>query len=301
MKRYVCLFVMSCALVYAGCGNGTVSSDSGWTEDVQTQDLVQDSVDDSNSGEDAVDDNGGFDADTDTGLLVDTDDPGDTIVSTDVVDQDSTDVIVSTEVNYLVITSDSLLDSATELAQYRQSRGYRTAVITRSDVLGSEHASVTNWENMARGHIAQLANKLPEGETMFVVLVGDAEAVSAEGFTKPLPTVDCDNVLTGVCYTDNAIADLDDDYVPDVAIGRITASTNADVRAYLDKVMQHESGYNPGLWNRKAVLYVGEPGFSPEIDATLEYFTFQGLDRRVRQRKFQLLLRSIPRQGCQSD
>jgi hypothetical protein len=273
--------MIACACAFAGCGGGESTNDLNGPADVVQPDAAGDegaqdvaTVDeneprDTNGAQDGV-----VPQDSSTDATEDTGTPSDT------VETDTSDVpVTSTETNYLVIASDSLVDSANELAAYRAGQGYRTEVLTRSDVLGSTYASTVQWEGSARGVIRQRYTKLKANETLFVVLVGDAEAVSDEGFTKPIPTEDCENVLTDVCFTDNRIADMDGDNVPDVAIGRITASNNDEVRAYLDKVERHESAYRPGLWNRRVTLYVGEAGFSTEIDSMLEYFTFQGLDR----------------------
>ena len=278
MKLHLIPVVLISILLVAGCGGDSVQGDLDGAPDALGTDNPR--LDVNTPGDDVVPEDAGLDLPGQD--AVESDGGGDSTEPVDVVDPDSSfdsDVpVVSTEVNYLVIASDSLLESASELAEYRQSRGFRTQVMTRSDILGGTTVSTANWTNMARAHINKLFKKLPAEETLFVVLVGDVEDVPEEGFTKPLPTTDCDNVLTGICFTDNSIADLDDDYIPDVALGRITASNNQEVRDYLQKVVNHEAGYTPGLWNRRVSLYVGEAGFSPEIDATLEYFTFQGLD-----------------------
>ncbi len=259
------------AVLTAGCGDTGNGADLG-SGDVLTP---ADGGVDTAAGEDAAD--VPVDRDVETGDLAW---PDDAVATADTADVGQEDVpVVVDGVNYLVIASDSLLESANELAAYRESRGYRTRVLTRSDVLGSEVASTAKWENMARGKIKQAFTALGGAETLFVVLVGDAESDSEVGFTRPLPVVQCENVLTDICYTDNRIADMDGDNIPDVAIGRIAAKTDAEVRAYLDKVKAHEASYSPGLWNRRVSIYVGEAGFSPEIDAMLETFTFMGLDR----------------------
>ncbi|HQP95944.1 MAG TPA: C25 family cysteine peptidase [Myxococcota bacterium] len=270
MKKFfgVCL-ILAAAMAWAGCGTDGGGQDNG-VADVHEGDTSLPDV----AGEDVTDDARDEDVRT-----PDDGEPTDVVLPPDSDDVSTDTTVVSNAVNYLVIASDSLIDSANELAAYRESTGYRTQVVTRSDVLGSEFASTSGWENMARGRIRQAWNELDGAGTLFVVLVGDSEKVDAEGFTKPLPVSQCENVLTDICYTDNRIADMDNDNVPDVAIGRITASNNEEVRSYIQKLQAHESSYVPGLWNRRVSLYIGEAGFSPEIDSLLETFTFMGLDR----------------------
>ena len=47
-----------------------------------------------------------------------------------------------------------------------------------------------------------------------------------------------------------------------------------------NKVKDHESSYQAGLWNRRVVIYTGVAGFSPEIDALIEGATMDGLEAR---------------------
>jgi hypothetical protein len=262
------LSVALCGLVFSGCGTQNAVTDIAGDPDVVSVDDVAADV----AGVDVSSDE--MERDVSADLVV-----GPDVIVPDVVGDsgdDLTDVpVVSTEVNYLVVTADSLLESATALAEYRTSKGYRTKVMTRDEILDGQ--SVSNFGNLLRANINILRNALGGAGTLFVVLVGDAAVDSDDGFTGFLPVEECENVI-GDCYTDNRYADFDDDNVPDVALGRIPASSNAEVTAYLNKIQRHESTYVTGTWNRRVSLYIGEAGFSPEIDTLLETFTFMGLD-----------------------
>lgn len=185
----------------------------------------------------------------------------------------------STATNFLIVAEDGLAEAAAEFAEYRQGTGYRVETLMVSDLSvsagGNDRLVVP-----IRNRLKALRDALPADETLFLLLLGDAPA-GDEPYTGRIPAVTCRNNTPGNtgCWTDNAYADLDGDALPDVAVGRVPARSNAQARAYLDKVRDHESRYETGLWNRRVSIYTGEADFSPEIDAMLEIAMFEGLKR----------------------
>lgn len=73
--------------------------------------------------------------------------------------------------------------------------------------------------------------------------------------------------------TDNWFADLDDDHVPDVAIGRITADSAAELEIVIKKILQYEAEASRGLWRRQINFVAGVGGFGTIADAVLEMAT----------------------------
>lgn len=93
--------------------------------------------------------------------------------------------------------------------------------------------------------------------------------------------------------TDNVFADMDDDGVPDVPVGRIPVHSPADLTTVISKIIQYEtepfllptwkpsdvvpvptSGrYTEPDWRTRISFITGEGGFSPVIDFTLESAT----------------------------
>jgi hypothetical protein len=123
----------------------------------------------------------------------------------------------------------------------------------------------------------------------FLVLIGDADPL-AERFpairARSIPTHKAKakiNIHWGSepeIATDNWFADVDDDELPDVAVGRLTADTPDELRTIVRKIIAYERG-DGGVWRRRVNLVAGVGGFGALADATIEtaakYLINQGL------------------------
>ena len=70
--------------------------------------------------------------------------------------------------------------------------------------------------------------------------------------------------------TDNWFADLDDDQVPDVAIGRLTADSPDELAIIVGKILAYEQSPPGGVWRRRVNLVAGMGGFGPLVDSVIE-------------------------------
>jgi hypothetical protein len=145
----------------------------------------------------------------------------------------------------------------------------------------------------AQGHRFKLAsNELPAeeirgvirdaakgGHLKYVLLVGDAVPrlnLDRELRARSIPTHFAQakvNVKFGSepeIATDNWYADLDDDDVPDVAIGRITADNPEELAAIIRKILAYERTSSHGAWRQRINVVAGVGGFGPIIDGTIE-------------------------------
>ncbi|HJT30528.1 MAG TPA: C25 family cysteine peptidase [Pirellulales bacterium] len=127
-----------------------------------------------------------------------------------------------------------------------------------------------------RGRVRQLARS---GKLRAVVLVGDVE--SAEGdaaaFARSVPTHYAEakvNVRWGSepeIATDNWYADLDDDHVPELAVGRLSADSPKELAVVVRKILAYEAqAPTDDLWRRRINLVAGLGGFGALADAALE-------------------------------
>jgi peptidase C25-like protein len=73
--------------------------------------------------------------------------------------------------------------------------------------------------------------------------------------------------------TDNWYADLDDDQVPDLAVGRIPADTPAELARIVAKILAYERNTDFGPWRQRVNFIAGVGGFSPILDAVIETAT----------------------------
>lgn len=118
-----------------------------------------------------------------------------------------------------------------------------------------------------------------DGALKYVLLVGDAD-----------PAMTLDPALRARCVpthlsrarvnvrwgsepeiaADNWYADLDDDRVPDVALGRLPADSAAELGAMVEKTLRYERSLGFGPWRRRINLVAGLGGFGKVADAALE-------------------------------
>jgi hypothetical protein len=70
--------------------------------------------------------------------------------------------------------------------------------------------------------------------------------------------------------TDNRIADLDGDDLPDIAVGRIPADSREEAEAMLGKIVAYENDRDFGTWRRRVDVIAGIAGFGELYDKIIE-------------------------------
>ncbi len=131
-----------------------------------------------------------------------------------------------------------------------------------------------------RARIRELAH---EGKLRFVVLVGDAAPPQSDmSNADPVlrsrwtPTFRVPSKVNrdwggGPDFaSDNPYADLDDDGVPDVAVGRLTAHSAEELNTILKKTLDYEQCRDFGPWRTKINFVAGQGGFGELADSVLE-------------------------------
>ena len=116
------------------------------------------------------------------------------------------------------------------------------------------------------------------GSLRYLLLVGDAEPATLDprAQSRCVPTHLASakvNVLYGSepeIGTDNWYADLDDDRVPELAVGRLTSDSPAELTTMVRKILDYEQNVDFGMWRRQIHLVAGLGGFGALTDATLE-------------------------------
>lgn len=129
------------------------------------------------------------------------------------------------------------------------------------------------------------------GELKYLLLVGDVPIYQAPVSRNPsiaavptnyvAATVNVRWGSTPTIATDIPYADLDGDELPDLAVGRIPATTPAQVAAVLRKSIDYEIGTPHGDWERKLNIASGQGGFGAVTDAIIEAAARQVLSQTV--------------------
>ena len=189
------------------------------------------------------------------------------------------EVAAATGANYFVVSQDNLLPAATDHAKYREAQGYKTLVLSVSDLV-SGPVDPLYLRNALAPQLDALRAALPPERPLFLVLYGDAPpgtGIGAPGSLPPHPCADNNFIPPSMCYTDNAYADLDGDLLPDAAVGRIAVHNLAEGAAYLATLKAFESSYETGSWNRRVAIYSGGYGYGAVLDGMLEGLAMSAL------------------------
>lgn len=179
-------------------------------------------------------------------------------------------------VDYVIIAADTLADAAAEFGEHRSAGGHTVALVRMSEILADGGDPVEAIRERLRGYHAARDPDRP----LFVLLVGDAE---------PGGPIDADTVPLGEVQaleidppraipTDHLYADLDDDDITDLAVGRIPARDPAAVTAALSKTIRHEQVRSVGPHNRRINMFASALGQGALFDSLVEKLVNTALD-----------------------
>jgi hypothetical protein len=149
--------------------------------------------------------------------------------------------------------------------EHRRAQGHRVVVISNLPSPAELRAEVRRIA--AGGHLRAL------------LLVGDADPAMDQNPAlrrRCVPTHYSPAVInvrfgsTPEIATDNWYADLDDDRVPDLAVGRLTSDSAADLSQMVRKIIDYETSVDFGPWRRQIHFVAGLGGFGPVADTVLE-------------------------------
>ena len=118
-----------------------------------------------------------------------------------------------------------------------------------------------------------------QGGLEYVLLVGDATAAGQPG--GPADALSVPTCLIPAKVTprfgselsiasDNGFADIDDDALPELAVGRLAADTPDELARIVAKILAYERNADFGSWRRNVNLVAGLGGFGALADAAIE-------------------------------
>ncbi|MBN1561027.1 hypothetical protein JW998_12310 [candidate division KSB1 bacterium] len=157
-----------------------------------------------------------------------------------------------TAADYVILSHEKFLEQAQRLADYRRSfNNYTTAVITVEDIYDYANHGIADPAAVQQFLKNAYLNWRPAPS--YVLLFGDASwdekgKLSSE-FSNYVPSLGnpvSDALL--VCF------DGDDDFLPDLSIGRIPVKTRAEAQAAVDKIIEYEN--MPSARWKKRFLFI---------------------------------------------
>ena len=152
------------------------------------------------------------------------------------------------------------------------------AWVTYREAQGHHLAFVSNQGST--DEIREAIKRAGQGGTIeAVLLVGDAEVgmglnPAVRGRCVPVQWARSEvTVLLGSephIGTDDWCADLDDDGVPDVAVGRLTADSSEELAVMVRKILAYEQSGDHRPWRRRLEFVAGAGGFGALADRVIE-------------------------------
>ncbi len=229
-----------------------------------------------------------------------------------VVDRPSSLRMAANAAEYIMIVHRTLRDAIQPLAEYHRANGLKTVIVDIEDVYDEFNHGILH-PRAIRSFVQHAYSEWQEPRLRFVLLVGDAswdlrnpdaidtnyadmvfaptrrhasfpripitpyESHSDENHRNLIPTW---NAMTydGYAASDSWFACLDDDdYLPDLAIGRIPVVTPEEVEAVVDKTLAYARSSSPGPWLRSLLLITNESiGFQRSSDRLARELVAEG-------------------------
>ncbi|MBN1890138.1 MAG: hypothetical protein JW850_19225 [Thermoflexales bacterium] len=157
----------------------------------------------------------------------------------------------------LIIADPALSAAATPLIEWRAAQGLSAALLT-TDQVYDQFGNGEPDPAAIRALIGQSQTSWPEPHPRYVLLLGDASydyrgvlgKPPAAGVISPMIAVD----FSGETTSDAVMADVDQDGLPDVALGRLPARNAAEAEALVARTIEYEKAAPAGDWQRQVVM-----------------------------------------------
>ena len=168
----------------------------------------------------------------------------------------------------VVVSPPGYLDALRPWVAYRAAQGHSFAFVSNA-------GNALEIRDEIRRHSET-------GALRFILLVGDAEPVAVldpRVRARSVPAFMAEAKVnirwhsTPELPTDSWYADLNDDGVPDLAIGRLPADSPQELSLMVQKIISYESQRCPGAWCQRVNFVAGIGGFGPLLDPLVELAT----------------------------
>ena len=150
----------------------------------------------------------------------------------------------SSSVDYIIITHPDLKSAVQPLADWRTKHGLRAMVVT-TDQIYLRFSQGLQSTKAITDFLRWSKETWPQPAPRFVLLAGDASYDPLNYLDAPnknlVPTAFVNTVVMGETASDNFLADIDNDGLPDFAIGRFPAQTPEQLKTMINKTITYET------------------------------------------------------------
>ncbi len=146
---------------------------------------------------------------------------------------------VPADANYIIVAAEHLASSASRLAEYRNARGLRSAVVSMRD-LRDTFAAGANDPAAINAQLQALVERGQDLEGVVLLGQGTFDYRGILGAESAIPST----LLAtgaGLMPADMLLGDVDHDGTPDLPLGRIPVAEDAEFDGYLARLARFES------------------------------------------------------------
>jgi hypothetical protein len=180
--------------------------------------------------------------------------------------------VAADAVDYIILAADGLAASAMRYRDFRRAGGFNVDLAMIGDIVGSSANSASAVSRM-QDYVRSRYQRRDPARPMYLLLLGDAQA-TWPGDRSGVPAGTWQSATGEVVVSDNVFADLDGDDIPDLAVGRITADSDAEVDLVRAKVAAYEANYAVGEWNRRLSIFASTSGMGDLVDVIIETIVY---------------------------
>lgn len=157
--------------------------------------------------------------------------------------------------DYIVIAPPELVSTAQDLANYRAGQGMKTMVVNLEDIMNEFNYGISSPEAIKK-FLSNAYSKWKKAPH-YVVLAGDGSSdykdnLGFGGNLIPSKMVPTD---FGLAMSDNFLADINGDHLPEIAIGRLPVVNPDELKAVIGKIKTFERT----LGNSSVILVADTP------------------------------------------
>lgn len=178
----------------------------------------------------------------------------------------------------LVVCPAALRPMLREWVAFRTQQHHEIAIISPPETAAELSDTIRNTYNAGQLHFVLLIGDVPKRQVAEPILrIGNDSTPTSYVPAKV-------NVQWGsepLIATDIPFADVDKDNLPDVAIGRIPATTPYQLAAVLRKTIDYEEKSESGAWRNKLNIASGTGGFGAVTDALIAAAARQVIQQNV--------------------
>lgn len=170
--------------------------------------------------------------------------------------------------DYLIIAPRQLQQGATALSDYR-SKTLNTKIVWLEDIYDefsfgrTRSKAIEDFLDYAHNHWT----KPPQ--TVVLLGRGTLDHRNLSGYHESLLPLRLAATPWGLAGSDNRYADVNGDHLPDMLLGRIAVSSDAEALAYVDKLIAYETTF-PEAWSMHIALIADDPDLAGDFIANSE-------------------------------